>query len=67
LKFIKCCFGGCRNYIDEHDAKFIKYNEVVIPICESCDDGTYEEVFKEYHDTFKKVEKIKKSKTSFYE
>lgn len=65
MNIIKCGIPGCNKYIVEEEAKAVLYNNKLINICESCDDGSYEYVKTNSggnHGTFYKVEKIKKRK-----
>lgn len=69
MKIFKCDIPGCNNYVPEEETKKVWYNNTVITICESCDDGSYKPVKSQgdVHESFKKIEKIKRGKKSRYD
>ncbi|MNC18223.1 hypothetical protein D3C81_500690 [compost metagenome] len=66
MNIVRCGMNGCNEHLLEEDAKFINYNNKIIPICDICDDGNYDElIVGDNHESFKKIEKIRKQKRSF--
>lgn len=71
MKIFKCEMPGCKNYVSEEEIKLVWNidNTEIVLICESCDDGSLEEVdnLGDAHESFKKIEKIRRNKKSRYD
>lgn len=66
MKIFKCDMPGCKNYISEEETKKVWSfdHKKQLVICESCDDGSLEEVNKlgDAYEPFEKIEKIRRNK-----
>lgn len=66
MNIVKCGIHNCNNYLFEEEVKFVLYNNKVIPICDICDDGSYEEVMVgDHRESFKKIEKIRRKRKDY--
>lgn len=62
MRIVKCEMPGCNRYVPSDEVKAVKYKGNTILICTECDDDTLEEVnLGDVHDSFKKIEKIRRS------
>lgn len=65
MKTEKCGAPNCGRYILEEESTQVFINGKMVSICEVCDDGSYNTLNKmggNHHETYNKVEKIKRKR-----
>lgn len=63
MKTYKCGMPHCSEYISEDELIRVRYNNKLIDICMTCDDGSLDFVTGgEHHDTIEKIEKIRRNR-----